>query len=104
MRPRGPTFLAARREVRDRLRSRAFHASAVVQLLIVVGIVIAATLTGGDGPDRVKLATVGAQARATGAAARARERSYNLRAALRPQRRRAHLRARPSCASERRSS
>ena len=74
--------LVARREVRERLRSRIFVASTAVQVLLVVGIVAIAALTGGDGPEKVEVGVVGAQARAIGEAARAQEEGLDLRVEL----------------------
>jgi len=64
---RRATYLVARREVRERLRSRAFRVGLAIQLLVIGAIAAVAIATGGDdGPEQVRVATVGAEARAAG--------------------------------------
>src|ERR1700750_2309737 len=54
-------YLAARRELRERIRSRAFQVSTGVQLLIIVAIVILNAVTGGDDTKQVDVGVVGAR-------------------------------------------
>jgi ABC-2 type transport system permease protein len=56
-------FLTARREVLERLRSRAFLISTVVQVAIVVAIVVIAAITGGDSTDRYNVGYTDAEAK-----------------------------------------
>ena len=74
--------LIARRELRERLRSRVFLASTAVQAVLVLALVALAALTGGSGPETVKVGVVGDEARAIGEAARAQERAFDLRVEL----------------------
>lgn len=55
------SYLAARREIRERLRSRAFRISTLIQVLAVAAIAIIVSMTGGGGEDttEVDLGTVG---------------------------------------------
>ncbi|MDQ2701066.1 MAG: ABC transporter permease [Actinomycetota bacterium] len=53
------TWLAARREIRERLRSRAYRVSTLVQVLAVVALAVVVSVTGGDGSTNVKVGTVG---------------------------------------------
>ncbi len=53
-----PIFLTARREIRERARSRAFIVSTIVQMVIVVLIVIIGSATSDD-TESYKLGTVG---------------------------------------------
>lgn len=77
-------LLVARREVRERLRSRAFRVGSAVQLLVIAAIAFVVIATGGDdGPEEVRVATVGAEARAVGEAARGQQRGFDLRIELR---------------------
>jgi ABC-2 type transport system permease protein len=56
--------LVAEREIRERLRGRAFRASTAVMLLAVLGIVAFAALLGDDGPtDATVAVTTGAPTR-----------------------------------------
>ncbi len=57
-------YLTGRREVLERLRSRAFVISTLVQLAIVIAIVIIAAVTGGDETDKFDVGYVGAESRA----------------------------------------
>ena len=83
MTPRRAVFLTARREVRERARSRVFRVATAVQLLIVAVVVIITVATGDDGPEKVKVAVVGPEARAVGQAAHAAQRPYDLEVELR---------------------
>ncbi|MBN8867929.1 MAG: ABC transporter permease [Solirubrobacterales bacterium] len=58
MKPRRASWLAARREIRERLRSRAFRISTLVQVLAVIAVAVIASLTGGDGTTEVKVGTI----------------------------------------------
>lgn len=55
------SYLAARREIRERLRSRAFRISTLIQVLAVAAIAIIVSVTGGGGDNttKVDLGTVG---------------------------------------------
>lgn len=77
-------FLVARREVRERVRSRAFRVGLVVQLLVIVAVAVIVIAAGGDdGPQDVRVATVGAEARAVGETAGAQQRGFDVRVELR---------------------
>lgn len=81
---RRATYLVARREVRERLRSRAFRVGLAIQLLVIGAIAAVAIATGGDdGPEQVSVATVGADARAVGETARDQQRAFDVRIELR---------------------
>jgi ABC-2 type transport system permease protein len=74
----------AKRETRERWRSRAFRVSTAVQLVVVVGAIVIANLTGGgDDTEPAKLGVVGPQAQAVGAAARERAEAFDLRVTVR---------------------
>jgi ABC-2 type transport system permease protein len=83
MSARRAAWLAARREIRERVRSRAFRASLAVQVVILVVLVGISAATGGDGPKRYDVAVAGAQARTVGAAATARAAAFDVRITLR---------------------
>jgi ABC-2 type transport system permease protein len=84
VRTRHEVELVAKREARERLRSRAFRVSTGVQLLIIVGAIVIANLTGGDGGDQsAKLGVVGRQAAVVGAAARERDSAFGLAVTVR---------------------
>jgi ABC-2 type transport system permease protein len=76
--------LVARREVRERLRSRAFRVGLAIQLLVIAVVAVIAIATGGDdGPEQVRVATVGAEARAVGETAQAQQRAFDVDVELR---------------------
>ncbi len=76
--------LVARREVRERLRSRAFRVGLALQLLVIAVVAVIAIATGGDdGPEQVRVATVGVEARAVGETARAQQRAFDVEVELR---------------------
>lgn len=77
--------LVAEREVRERLRGRAFRASTLMMLLAVVGIVVFAALRGDDGPTGATLAVSGTQPAAVARAAVARQEAFDLRLETRPE-------------------
>lgn len=81
MNARRAIFLTARREVRERIRTRAFQVSTGIVLLLVAGIVAIAALNDG-GPAEVRVVTVGADARAVGEAAREQQEAFGLRVEL----------------------
>lgn len=55
------SYLAARREVRERFRSRAFRISTLIQVLAVAAIAVIVSVTGGgDSTTKVDLGTIGA--------------------------------------------
>ena len=58
-------FLTMRRELRERLRSRAFQVATAIQIVIVVGIVIVAGVTGDD-TETFKVGAVGERAASVG--------------------------------------
>ncbi len=49
------SFLAARREIRERLRSRAYRVSTVIQVIAVAAVAVVISLTGGDGTTKVEV-------------------------------------------------
>lgn len=84
MSPLSTIWLVARRELREGLRSRALRASLVVQVLLVVGIAIAAgTSSGDDAPPQRTLGVVGATTESTIGAARDRDDAFDLRLRVR---------------------
>jgi ABC-2 type transport system permease protein len=86
--------LVARREGRERLRSRAFRVSTGVQLLVIVGAIAIANLTGGGDSDKsANLGVVGRQAAVVGAAATDRDSAFGLDVTMRPERSEAAARA-----------
>ncbi len=70
--------LTARRELRERLRSRAFRVGLLIQLLLVLGIAVVSALTSDDGPKTVTLGVTGPEARAIGASAQDRSAAFAL--------------------------
>ncbi len=70
--------LTARRELRERVRSRAFRVGLLIQLALVLGIALVSTLTGDDGPKTVTLGVTGPEARAVGVAAQDRSAAFEL--------------------------
>jgi ABC-2 type transport system permease protein len=83
VRTRREVELVAGREVRERLRSKALRVSTGVQVLVVVGALVIANLTGGDGNESAKLGVVGQEAAAVGAVARERDSAFGLRVTVR---------------------
>lgn len=77
MSSRHAIFLTGRRELRERLRSRAFRVSTGVQVLLVVGAVVLSGVLGGDDTTTFDVGVVGPQARAVGKAAQTRQRSID---------------------------
>ena len=69
MSSRHAIYLTMRRELRERLRSRAFQVATAVQILILVGIVIVAGVTGDD-TETFKVGAVGERAASVGELAR----------------------------------
>ncbi len=65
------TWLVARREFMERLRTRAFQISLLVTVLVVAAVGIVAGVIGGDGRDDYTVGAVGAEAQAVAGAARA---------------------------------
>jgi ABC-2 type transport system permease protein len=74
--------LVARRELRERLRSKAFMASLAVQLLILVGVVAISALSG-SGPETVRVGSVTPADRAVAEAARSQARALDLKVEVR---------------------
>jgi ABC-2 type transport system permease protein len=74
--------LVARRELRERLRSKAFLASLAIQLLIVVGVLAIGALASG-GKDTVRVGSVTPADRAVAGKARAQAPSLDLKLELR---------------------
>lgn len=70
-------FLTARREIRERARTRAFITSTVVQMVILVAIVVIAALISDD-TESYKLGTVGQGALPVAEAAEAQEEAFNV--------------------------
>ena len=58
------SWLAARREIRERFRSRAFRVSTLIQVLAVVALAIVVSVTGGSDTTSVKVGVVGADGKA----------------------------------------
>ena len=75
MTDRRAIFLTARRELRERARSKAFLVSTVLQVVIVIAVVVVASLTSG-GTDTFKVGVVGDQARAVTDAASAQQKAF----------------------------
>ena len=69
MSSRHAIYLTMRRELRERLRSRAFQVATAVQIVIVVGIVVVAGVTGDD-TETFKVGAVGERAASVGELAR----------------------------------
>ncbi|UJA21120.1 ABC transporter permease [Thermoleophilia bacterium SCSIO 60948] len=55
-------FLAARREILERGRSRAFLASTVIQLIVVLGVIVVSGLTADDDTETYRVGAVGDRA------------------------------------------
>jgi len=70
-------FLTARRELRERARSRAFIASTVVQVVIVLAIVIVSSLTSGD-TESFEVGTVGSGPAGVAEAAEAQQAAFDV--------------------------
>ncbi len=80
MRGRETIALVARREVTEGLRSRAWRAALLIQMLVVAGIAIVSIVSsGGSGIHTRHLATAGPRAAAIGAKARDEARGYGIR-------------------------
>lgn len=75
MTDRRAIFLTARRELRERARSKAFLVSTVLQVVIVIAVVVVASLTSG-GTDTFTVGVVGDQARAVTDAASAQQKAF----------------------------
>jgi ABC-2 type transport system permease protein len=75
--------LTARREIRERLRSRAFLASTVLQLVVLVAIVVVIGLVSDEGPERFEVGTVGREGAAIGEEARAQGVGFDAEVELR---------------------
>jgi len=76
---RGQVLLAARRELVERARSRAFLASTAVQLLIVVGIIVISALTGGEDTETYEVGAIGAEARSIVTEARQAQAGFGIK-------------------------
>lgn len=74
-------WLSGRREVRERVRSRAFRASVAVQVFILVVIVLVSAASD-KGPNREKVVVSGAGAAPIAAAAKARASAFDVRIEL----------------------
>ncbi|HYH54227.1 MAG TPA: ABC transporter permease [Solirubrobacterales bacterium] len=84
MNGRQPIWLVARRELSEGLRSRAWRASLVVQILVVAVIAVVSIASGGDdGPSERKLAIHGAAATQIEAKASGAEADYGIRLEVR---------------------
>lgn len=79
MTPTHSTLLVARREVRERLRSRVFLASSAFMALIVVGVVVLSAVTGDDQPETVDIGVATAEDRAIAATAGTGAEAFDLR-------------------------
>ena len=69
-------FLTARREFRERVKSRPFIVGTLLQIAIVLAIVIVSTLTGGDDTESLELGTVGANSAEVAAIAETRQDAF----------------------------
>lgn len=58
---RRSSWLSARREIRERMRSRAFRVSTLIQVVAVAAVAVIASVTGGSGETEVKVGTIGEQ-------------------------------------------
>jgi ABC-2 type transport system permease protein len=76
--PRRAIALTARREFRERMRSRAFRVGLAIPLALVIGISLISAFTGDDGRKTVELGVSGPRAAAIGQAARARADAFAL--------------------------
>jgi ABC-2 type transport system permease protein len=83
MTARQATYLTARREFRERVRSRAFRVGLLIQLVLVLGIALISALTGDDGAKTLKLGVSGQEAAAVGKTARAGQQAFSLKLELR---------------------
>lgn len=84
MSSRHTIWLIARRELRERFRSRAFRVGTAVQIFIVLIVVVIGALSGGDdGPTTYKLGATGAQSAPLAAAAKARAPAFSARVDVR---------------------
>jgi ABC-2 type transport system permease protein len=70
-------FLAARREIREGLRARAYRIGTAVQVAIILGIVVIVAITGGDGEDEFDVGVVGSAADAVVSEARAQQAGFD---------------------------
>jgi ABC-2 type transport system permease protein len=81
---RSAAYLAARREVREWLRSRAFRAATALQVVFVAVVVLISALGADDGRTEIELGVSGASAMMIGDAARSLDRSFDADVELRP--------------------
>jgi ABC-2 type transport system permease protein len=81
---RSGAYLAARREVREWLRSRAFRASTALQVVFVAVVVLISVLSADEGPTDIELGVSGTSARPIGEAAQSLDRSFDADLELRP--------------------
>src|SRR5690242_1183443 len=72
-------YLTARRELRERIRSRAFQVSTGVQLLIVVAIVVLNAVTAGDGTHKFDVGVVGSRGAAVAVTAQRAEKAVRAK-------------------------
>lgn len=72
-------WLTARREIRERLRSRAFRVSTLIQVLAVAAVAVIASVTGGGGETKVEVGTIGSRGEATVTVAKAMAAPLDLR-------------------------
>ncbi len=77
MTPRRAIFLTARREIRERLRSRAFMLGIAAQVVLVLVVVVVAALTSG-GTDKFELAAIDREGAAIADAAKAQEDAFDV--------------------------
>jgi ABC-2 type transport system permease protein len=83
MTERRAILLTARREIRERLRSRAFLASVGLQLVILLAIVVVIGLVADDATEQFELGTVGERGAAIGNEARAQAAAFDAEVELR---------------------
>jgi ABC-2 type transport system permease protein len=79
MSPRRAAYLVARREVRERLRSKAFRVSTAVTLLVIVAVVVLSSVVGGGGRTTYDVAVLGGDARSIADVAAAQARGLDAR-------------------------
>lgn len=84
MRDSRATWLAARREIREHSRSRAFRISTVLQMLGVIVIVVIASIGSGGGPAELSVGYVGTAGKSTVKVAESTQTAFDLK--VKPQR------------------
>lgn len=83
MTPRRAAYLVARRELRERLRSKAFRVSTAVTLVVIVAVVVLSSVIGGGGHTTYDVAVIGGEARLVADQAAVQARGLDARIAIR---------------------